>query len=61
MANLDDLEVVIRHQGDREAVIADNGDMFEEALAHPDRDDENVYDTSVSHDEVADMMRKEIN
>ena len=34
--------------------------MFE-AWAHPDGDDENVYDTSVSHDEVADMMRKELN
>ena len=43
-----------------EAVIADNGDMFE-ALVHPDRDDEHVNDTSVSHDEVADMIRREIN
>ena len=61
MANLDDSKVVIRHQGDRDAEIADNGDRFEEALAHPDRDYEPVNDTSVSHDEVADMMRKEIN
>ena len=28
---------------------------------HPDRDDEHVNDTSVSHDEVADMIRREIN
>ena len=42
MAKLDDLEVVIRHQGDRDAEIADNGDRFEEALAHPDRDDVHV-------------------
>ena len=28
MANLDDSEVVIRHQSDREAVIADNGDVW---------------------------------
>ena len=61
MANLDDSEVVIRHQADRDAEIADNdGDRFEEALAHPDRDDEHVNDTSVSHDEVADMIRREI-
>ena len=62
MANLDDSEVVIRHQADRDAEIADNnGDRFEEALAHPDRDYEPVNDTSVSHDEVADMIRREIN
>ena len=61
IANLDDSEVVIRHQGDREAVIADNGDRFEEAFAHPDRDYKPVNDTSVIHDEVADMIRREIN
>ena len=60
MANLDDSEVVIRHQADRDAVIADNGDMCE-ALVHPDRYDEHVNDTSVSHGEVADMIRREIN
>ena len=45
MANLDDLEVVIRHWGDRDAVIAKNGDRFEEILSHPDRDYEPVNDT----------------
>ena len=62
MANLDDSEVVIAHQGDREAEIADNDvDRFEEALVHPDRDDEHVNDTSVIHDEDVDMIRMEIN
>ena len=61
MANLDDSEVVIAHQGDRDAEIADNGDRFEEALVHPDRDYKPVNNTSVSHDEVADMIRREIN
>ena len=58
MANLDDSEVVIRHQGDRDAEIADNdGDRFEEALSYPDRDDAHINDT---YDSSYCVTRKEL-